>query len=341
MEGISDRIFRRMVRSVGGCGLTVTEFVASEALTRDVPKAWKSIAFDDDEHPVAAQIYGRDPERMADAARRCEDAGADIVDLNFGCPSKKVTQGLAGAALMREPQLAHAIMVAVRQAIRVPMTVKMRLGWSRKTLNAPELARMAEAEGAAQIVVHGRTREQGYSGRADWSAVRAVKDSVKLPVLVNGDILNVEDAATALQESAADGVMVGRGVLRNPWLLAQIAAAQNGLPVPEPSLQQRRAWLERFLDEVEAEIEKPSLLLGRTKMITGYFCRGLRHAAATREAVYKASTAAEARQSLLGFFDRCIEEEQVFARVDYGERDWRLRGDSARSLQPPDEVHCK
>lgn len=326
MEGITDRPFRTLIRGLGGCGLTVTEFISSEAISRKVRKAWEMAELDPGEHPVSIQIYGRDPARMAEAARHCEALGADILDLNLGCPSKNVTSGCSGSALMREPDRAQAIFRAVRAAIRIPMTVKMRLGWDRDSLNAPDIAYIAQEEGAAMVAVHGRTRMCGYRGQADWKAVRAVKEAVRIPVLVNGDILTVEDADRALAESGADGVMVGRGVMRDPWLLRRIAEHRAGVAPYEPSLEERRAVLLRYYDLIvgDGAVHNPRYALGKLKKVTGYFTRGLPFGARLRETIFKADDVAQVYDAARAWFDLLLEKDlrDGFDRVfiDPGQR---------------------
>jgi nifR3 family TIM-barrel protein len=305
MEGITNREFRMLVRGIGGCGLTVTEFVSSEGLTRNVTKAWQMATLDPDERPVSIQIYGRDPARMAEAARVCAGLHASIVDVNLGCPSKRVTSGCAGSALMREPERARDIFAAVAEALApsgLPFTVKMRTGWDDAHRNAPDIAAMAEAAGARMVAVHGRTRCDGFKNKADWGFVARVKDAVRVPVLANGDILTVDDARRALELSRADGVMVGRGVMRNPWLLAQIAQSLRGQHVREPSLTERRDVLLGWLDRIGARCALDVHTLGQIKKVAGYFTRGLPWGARVREAVWHAGTAAEARAHLADYF---------------------------------------
>lgn len=303
MEGVTDRPFRALVRSLGGCGLTVTEFISSEAMTRDVQTAWRMAEIDPSEHPVSIQIYGRDPERMAQAAQHCVSVGADIVDINLGCPSKRVTSGCAGSALMREPERAREIFRAVRKAIDVPMTVKMRLGWDENLLNAPDIARAAVEEGAQMIAVHGRTKKQGYKGRARWDDVRRVRDAVDVPLLVNGDILDVQSAEEALRQSGADGIMMGRAVMHDPWALARIAAHWRGETIEEPSYEQRRDLLLAFLDDLE-HFDRRALV--RLKKVIGYFSKGLPHATALRSNIHEAQSHEHAREMVLEFFEAIV-----------------------------------
>lgn len=299
MEGVTDRPFRALMRSLGGCGLTVTEFISSEAMTRDIQTAWRMAEIDPSEHPVSIQIYGRDPERMAHAARHCVSVGADIVDINLGCPSKRVTSGCAGSALMREPERAREIFRAVREAIHIPMTVKMRLGWDENLLNAPEIARAAVEEGAQMIAVHGRTKKQGYKGAARWDEVRRVRDAVDVPLLVNGDILDVESANEALRQSGADGIMIGRAVMQDPWALARIAAHWRNQDMPEPTYEHRRDLLLAFLDDLE-HFDRRALV--RLKKVIGYFSKGLPHASVLRSNIHEAQSADHARMMVLEFF---------------------------------------
>ncbi len=315
MEGVTDRAFRTLVRGLGGCGLTVTEFVSSEALTRDVEDAWRMAELDPSEHPVSIQIYGRDPERMAQAARHCQALGADIVDINLGCPSKRVTSGCAGSALMREPELAHDLFVAVREAITVPMSVKMRLGWDHDRYTAPEIAADAVACGASMIAVHGRTKSDLYKGRSQWEQVRHVVDAVPVPVLVNGDIVDPDTARAALHASGAAGVMVGRGVMADPWALARISADLHGTAFVEPTLAERLRLLDDYVARVDADggPRATRRTLGKLKRVLSYFSKGMPNAAKLRRAMNSSQSIDEARALLAAFADAAADVEPAQA----------------------------
>jgi tRNA-dihydrouridine synthase B len=303
MEGVTDRAFRTTVRGLGGCGLAVTEFVSSEGLTRDVKDAWRMAELDPDEHPVSIQIYGRDPARMAQAARECEALGADIIDINLGCPSKNVTSGCSGSALMREPELARRIFDAVYDAISVPMTVKMRLGWDDSRLNAPEVARSAQEAGARMITVHGRTKADMYRVPARWEPIRLVRESIDVPLLCNGDIVGGETARAALAASGATGIMVGRAVMTDPWTLARIHAHFEGLPFEEPGLEQRRALLHTYIDRLELQEQGSRRVVAKLRKTIGAFSKGLRNAAKLRVSISAIDGVTQAHRILDAFFD--------------------------------------
>jgi nifR3 family TIM-barrel protein len=231
MAGMTDTAFRRLVKRQGGCGLVVTEMVSSEGLVRGIDRTLEFAEYTEEERPVSIQIFGGDPAKMADAARIVEGLGADIVDVNMGCPVPKIAKHNAGCSLMREPEHAAAVVSAMAKAVKIPVTVKMRAGWNEHDVNAPVLARMVEDAGAAAVAVHGRTAAQSYSGSADWDLITRVAARVSIPVLGSGDCVEPEHMIARMAGGGVAGVLVGRGVLRNPWILSQARAiAQGGAP---------------------------------------------------------------------------------------------------------------
>ena len=248
MAGMTDTAFRRLVKRRGGCGLVVTEMVSSEGLVRGIDRTLEYAEFTEEERPVSIQIFGGDPEKMAHAAQIVEGLGADAVDVNMGCPVPKISKHNAGCRLMREPDHAAAIVRAMVGAVRIPVTVKMRAGWNDREVNAPELARALEAAGASALTVHGRTAAQSYSGSSDWELIARVAAAVTIPVFGNGDCIEPADLDRRLKESGVAGVLVGRGVLRNPWIFAQAAALAAGRPLPEVTLQDRGRFLLEYID---------------------------------------------------------------------------------------------
>ena len=301
MTGVTDLPFRRVVKRYGA-GLTVSEMIASQAMIRETRQSLQKSLWDPIEEPVSVQLAGCEPHVMAEAAKLNEQRGAAIIDINMGCPVRKVVNGDAGSALMRDLPLAARLIEATVNAVKVPVTLKTRMGWDHASLNAPELARIAEHLGVRMITIHGRTRCQLYKGEADWSFVRRVKDAVSVPVIVNGDICSIEDCREALRQSGADGVMIGRGAYGRPWLLAQATSELGGGGHrPDPSLDEQLAtMLEQYDDMLRLYGTQTGVNLARKHI--GWYTKGLPGSAELRNTVNQQDDPAVVTRMLQEFY---------------------------------------
>jgi tRNA-dihydrouridine synthase B len=318
MAGMTDSAFRRLVKRQGGCGLVVTEMVSSEGLVRGIDRTLEYAEYTEEERPISIQIFGGDPEKMADAAQIVEGLGANIVDVNMGCPVPKISRHNAGCSLMREPQHAARVISAMTTRVKIPVTVKMRAGWNEDSINAPELARRAEDAGAAAVAVHGRTASQSYSGFSDWQLINQVAESVSIPVLGSGDCIEpgqiIERMATGVS-----GVLVGRGVLRNPWILSQAADLAAGRPMREVTLEDRGQFLLDYMQlllsegeneaegfrhraETQAAVRHQRWVINKLRALMSWYSKGLPNGGHLRTAINAADSIGQVRDIVGEFF---------------------------------------
>jgi len=291
MAGMTDSAFRRLVKRRGGCGLVVTEMVSSEGLVRGIDRTLEYAEYTEEERPVSIQIFGGDPEKMAAAAQIVEGMGADIVDVNMGCPVPKIAKHNAGCSLMREPAHAASVIGAMARAVKIPVTVKMRAGWNDDERNAPVLARMVQDAGAAAVAVHGRTAAQSYSGFADWEFVARIADDLAIPVFGSGDCVEPDQIVERIR-SGVEGVLVGRGVLRNPWILAQAQDLAEGRPARVVTDEDRGQFLLEYIDlllkervDEDREARHDRWVINKIRALAAYYTKGVEGGASLRGAI--------------------------------------------------------
>jgi tRNA-dihydrouridine synthase B len=315
MAGMTDTAFRRLVKRHGGCGLVVTEMVSAEGLVRGIDRTLEYAEYTEEERPIAIQIFGGDPEKMAAAAQIVEGMGADIVDINMGCPVPKIAKHNAGCSLMREPAHAAAIVGAMAKAVKIPVTVKMRAGWNDDDRNAPSLARMVQDAGAAAIAVHGRTAAQSYTGSADWDLVARIADDLTIPVFGSGDCIEPEQIVDRLR-AGVEGVLVGRGVLRNPWILAQARELAAGRPARAVTPGERGQFLLDYIDLLERErIDEARAethdrwVVNKLRALNSWYTKGLENGSHLRVAINSAESVGALRTLISDFFSVSVRGE--------------------------------
>lgn len=312
MAGVTDFTFRRLIKRRGGVGLVVSEFISVEGLTRNNPKSKRQMRFDEEERPFAVQIFGGQVARMAMGAEMAEEVGADILDVNCGCPAPKVVKNGGGSGLLRDLPRLEEILKEIKKTISIPLTLKLRTGYSDSTINVVEAAKMAEQCGVEHIQVHGRTREQGYKGLANWDYIRQVKEAVSIPVSGNGDITTIEYCLKKWREAGTDGILIGRGAMQNPWIFRQIQDTLEGREPYQPDLAEKKEVLLEFFSMCREEMPE-IVALGKMKQLAGQFTKGLAGGAQFRQTLYHSHSADEILDNITTYF------ENLFAGNRYGD----------------------
>ena len=302
MAGVTDYTFRRLIKRRGGVGLVVSEFISVEGLTRHNPKSKRQMRFDEEERPYAVQIFGGQAPRMAMGAEMAQEIGADILDVNCGCPAPKVVKNGGGSGLLRDLSRLEEILKEIKKAITIPLTLKLRTGYSDASINVVDAAKLAEQCGVEHIQVHGRTREQGYKGLANWDLIKQVKEAVKIPVSGNGDITTIEYGLQRWRESGTDGILIGRGAMQNPWIFRQMHDAMEGREPYQPDLTEKKAVLIEFFEMLRAEMPE-IVALGKMKQLAGQFTKGLVGGAQFRQTLYHSHSAVEILDNITIYFE--------------------------------------
>ncbi len=317
ISGVTDTYFRRLVKRLGGCGLLYSEMISAEGLCRQHSKTLSYLKFVSEEKPLTVQLYGFDPARMAEAARLVEKTGADMVDINMGCPTPKVVRHGSGAALMRDLDRAEKIITRVKERTSIPLTVKMRAGWSQNTPNYLEVARRAAASGADAICFHPRTKSQRLSGAADWSLITELREALSIPVIGNGDIATPYDALRMEAETGCQGIMVGRAAIKNPWLFRQVRDLAQGKQVYIPSLEERKKFILDYLSLAQRGEEDPRIALAKGKRVVIYLSRKLPQTTLFRRRLNAARSIHQLTEIVEEFFYRLLYEYSSSGELPY------------------------
>ena len=321
MAGVTDSPFRRLIKELGGVGLIVTEFISVEGLTRGNLKTHRMLRFLPEERPISIQIFGYDAVRMREAAEVVEECGADIIDINCGCPAKRVVRGGGGSNLLKDlPQL-ERILRDVRKTVSIPMTVKIRTGWNDSLINCIEVAKLIEDCGGQMVAIHGRTKEQGYKGSADWDRIGEVKQHVGIPVVGSGDVVTPAGALARLAETGVDGVMIGRGAIANPFIFREAHALQQGRTIAPPTLDEKYAAVLRYHELIRDSLPEKAIA-GKLKQLCNYFTKGLPGGAEFRVQLLRSQSVAEMLERLDAYFRTDQVRSAVAAPVTLDDEEW-------------------
>ena len=338
MAGVTDYTFRRLIKRRGGVGLVVSEFISVEGLTRGNPKSRRQMRFDEEERPFGVQIFGGQVERMVLGAQMAEEEGADLLDINCGCPAPKVVKGGGGSAMLKDLPRLENILKEIKKSISIPLTLKMRVGYTEATINCVEVAKMVEQCGVEHIQVHGRTREQGYKGMANWDLIRRVKEAVSIPVSGNGDVTTIEYGLKRWRETGVDGILIGRGAMQNPWIFRQFADALDGREPFQPDLAEKKAVLLEFFEMVSEEMPE-IVALGKMKQLAGQFTKGLVGGAQFRQTLYHSHSAEEILDNITVYFETLTERQTFGDGLTEADADKDLAIDSCEAFST-DEISC-